>query len=216
MNVDVVTIFDVVGSRYENHRKAKHVHQTPHLWIEGGIVLTPTRVLECAQDVRTGRDVRQRPFVASAAAANGAEGSRPRRRARGIRLCSPSRAEVTGKGSSCGSQDTANWWQIRYSSVGPLVTLGPNQLACRAGVCARGTWTGSRPARRTSRCGLYVGAWPSTGSPLRVIRTSLWATLTVNPRRVSMGLSRLPSPVVRSSTHACDWSWWWFTSESLL
>ena len=52
-------------------------------------------------------------------------------------------------------------------------------------------------------------------SPGRVIRTSLWATLTVNPRRVSMGLSRLPSPV-RSSTHACDWSWWWFTSESQL
>ncbi len=44
----------------------------------------------------------------------------------------------------------------------------------------------------------------------RVIRT---VTFTLNPRRVSMGLSGLPSPVL-SSTHACDWSWWCFTSES--
>ena len=48
----------------------------------------------------------------------------------------------------------------------------------------------------------------------RVIRTSLRATLTVNPRRVSMGLSRLPSPVL-SSTHACEWSWWRFTFRFL-
>ena len=51
------------------------------------------------------------------------------------------------------------------------------------------------------------------------IRTSLRATssLTVNPpgRRVSMGLSRLPSPVLSSSTQACDRSWCWFTTESL-
>jgi hypothetical protein len=46
----------------------------------------------------------------------------------------------------------------------------------------------------------------------RVICTSLRVTLTLNPRRVSMGLSRLPSPKL-CSTHACDWSWWWFTSE---
>jgi hypothetical protein len=46
----------------------------------------------------------------------------------------------------------------------------------------------------------------------RVIRTSLRVTFTLNPRRFSMGLSRLPSPVLYC-THACDWSWWWFTSE---
>ncbi len=70
------------------------------------------------------------------------------------------------------------------------------------------------PAQRAKLAGpVFIAESTKTSTlPLRVIRTSLWATLTVNPRRVSMGLSRLPSPV-RSSTHACDWSWWWFTSD---
>ena len=46
----------------------------------------------------------------------------------------------------------------------------------------------------------------------RVIRTSLRVTFTLNPRRFSIGLSRLPSPVLYR-THACDWSWWLFTSK---
>lgn len=126
MNVDVVTIFDVVGARYENHRKAKHVQQTPHLDRSergtGGIVLKVLRV----QSARSGREclvpakVQQRPFVAGAAAANGAEGSR-QGGGLGVFGFVPSRAEVTGNSGRSDSeslrQNSGPGWQPEITGL---------------------------------------------------------------------------------------------------